>query len=81
MSRWKRDPDRDLNLLAAAQRGQLSCTRDRDLNPTYTAPFTLYEADRAAIMRFVLQGTLRYEKSGPHGFGIGRLLHFRTGAR
>jgi hypothetical protein len=74
VSRYPRSPNRDLDLLDAAQRGQLNCTRDHNLNPTFTAPFALTDADRSTIMRFVLQGTLRYEKTGPHGFGIGQLL-------
>lgn len=66
--------NRDVDLLDAARRGQLTCSRDHDLNPTYRGPFVLTEGDRAAIMRLVLQGALRYEQPGPHGFGIGRLL-------
>jgi len=74
MSRPPRSANRDFELLGAAQRGQLHCTRDRDLRPTYTGPFAITDADRAQIMRFVLNGTLRYEQTGPHGFGVGRLL-------
>lgn len=81
MSRWARSADRDWELINAARAGHLRCTRDHDLNPTYTAPFTLTDADRAQIMRFVLNGTLRYEHTGPHGFGIGRVLMGRALAR
>ncbi|EOD66882.1 hypothetical protein [Amycolatopsis vancoresmycina] len=66
--------NRDFELLDAARRGQLTCTRDHDLNPTYRGPFPITEPDRAAIMRLVLRGALRYEQAGSHGFGVGRLL-------
>lgn len=61
-------------LLNQAKHGHLTCTRDHDLNPTFRANMIITEADHQIILKWVVEGLLTYESSGPHGFGIGRLM-------
>lgn len=61
-------------LLTQAKTGRLVCHRAPDLKPTFVADVRINEADRQAILRFVLDGALVYERNGPHGFGVGRLM-------
>ncbi len=84
MSHWRRSPKRDRDILAAAIEMQLVCFRDKDLAPEYHSSWpglTITSADREQIQLYVLRGLLRYERSGPHGFGVGRVLATVTGLR
>lgn len=77
----RRNIDRDVDLINAARAGVLVCTRDHNLNPTFTGPFPIDGTSRAKILKFVLDGVLRYEHTGRYGFGVGRLLPGRALAR
>jgi hypothetical protein len=67
-------------LLTQAKNGDLSCTRDRDLNPTFHANVKINDADRQQILRWVLDGILEYERyERPHSFGVGQLRLTRRG--
>lgn len=76
MNRWRRSPQRDLAILAAAHQLELTCIRDRHLNPQFVSArpgFHVEQADHDQILRYVLNGLLRYERLGPHYFGVGHV--------
>jgi len=84
MGDQRRSPLRDLAILAAAHQLELTCTRDQNLNPEFVSArpgFHVTQPDHDQILRYVLNGLLRYERLGPHYFGVGRVLLTSRGSQ